>query len=687
MQKSLISLRVSTFIWLDDRLCDQLLEWLAAYRDTIAEVAFFTGFTHPPLPLATLRQRAARLGAIIPRFQALGLRSGINHLATIGHLDENPENSLHEPWQHLVDISGAVSKSCYCAADSDVRAYIRDTYVLLAQAKPDFIWVDDDVRLESHPQNISLACFCDRCLADFAAQTGKAWQREELRVAFNATGRAERLALRRQWLQHNRDYIARVLSDVRAAVDTVSPALPLGFMTGEISYSGYGFDAWAAALAGPHGVEVKWRPGGGFYTDDRPLDLLGKVNSVGRQTALLPQAVTEVQWEHENFPYQVLKKSRAAFVAEIAGAIGAGCTGCALNVMGIAADPFDEYRPYFDAVRAGRRFFGKAVGAFGRSTCEGVWPAFTQDHVAALHADGDWATAAIWGGSLGGFGELTEIGLPTAYSRAGAKIAILSGAGVLEWTRDELADLLSGAVLLDGPALLHLQELGLAELAGFTVCSKKEKDTTEVFSADPLNGRFAGWHRDCRPSFWPQTTYLLKPLAPAAGPEPAPAPGADSDGGAALAGASRVLATVQDFTPTDFGPCAGVFENQRGGRVAVLGYYPWNALQSLAKVSQMRSLCRWLCRGALPAYVASFHRAAVWCRRDADGQPALMVLNASLDPAESLTLHVLGTWTDAKATLMNGRSRTLTAAGRDGGYAVFNLPRLGAWEAALVTMP
>ena len=85
-------------------------------------------------------------------------------------------------------------------------------------------------------------------------------------------------------------------------------------------------DAVEAAPSSRQERAVKFRPGGGFYTDDNPLALLGKCHGVGRQNAFVPAAVTDIQYEHENFPYLVLNKSHAAYLAEIAGALAAGCT-------------------------------------------------------------------------------------------------------------------------------------------------------------------------------------------------------------------------------------------------------------------------------------------------------------------------------------------------------------------------
>jgi len=140
-----------------------------------------------------------------------------------------------------------------------------------------------------------------------------------------------------------------------------------------------------------------------------------------------------------------------------------------------------------------------------------------------------------------------------------------------------------------------------------------------------------------------------------------------------------------DFTPTNFGPCSGVFQNALGGRVAVLGYYPWRSLQSFAKTSQMRALFRWLSGETLPAYIASFHKAALWCRRDPDGHPALMVLNASIDAAEGVRLHLAGNYGRLACTPLQGRRREIETTGRSGVYSVFELPVMGPWQPLLCT--
>lgn len=660
--KSRISLRVSTFLWMNSLRQADLLAWMKEYGEAVEEVAFFTSFTHPPLPLTTITERAAILAELIPRFQALGVCAGINHLSTLGHLDENPENSLNEPWQHMVDMDGSVSKSCYCAEDRQFHEYLKQVYVTLSQTRPEFIWVDDDVRMESHPQAIKYGCFCDLCLAKFSKESGHNWSREELKQAFKAGTHKERLVLRQLLLEHNRTYITDLLTRIRTAVDSVNPDIKLGLMTGELSYSGYGFAPWADAMAGKRAVEVKWRPGGGFYTDDQPFGMVGKAHSIGRQIGFLPAAVADIQSEHENFPYQTLKKSTTCFMTEIAAYIGAGCTGTALNCMGMSSDPIDEYRPYFDAVKKSRRFLDKAVATFGRSRCEGLWVACTKDYVATLHVEeGEWPTGS-WGGSMHSFGELSEIGLPMAYTKVAASSTLLSGDIGLGFSEEELVKILSGGVMMDGAALHCLNSMGLSEYTGFAIRERKDKDTTELFTADPLNGKFAGWHRDCRPSFWGEAGYLLSPLT----------------------AESRVIAEAIDFTPVNYGATSGAFENRLGGRVAVLGYYPWRSVHTLAKSSQMKALCRWLSRDGLPGYVASYNKAALWCRRDSKGDPALLLVNASVDTVEGIDLYIRNVGERLTMTRMDSTRIPLAGYLTDPPYVGFKLPRLTPWEAVLI---
>jgi len=650
---SIVSLRVLPHLWMGEARRGDLIALLRDHRSTIEEVCFFTSSTHSVLPYAEIARRAGLLAAIIPEFKALGLRVGINHLATLGHLDENLEHSLDEPWQKMTDLNGTAAKGSYCPLDARFQAFTRDCYQALAKAGPDFIWIDDDVRMGGHaPARVT--CFCDLCLARFGEETGETWTRERAAAVIDSKGASVSREVRAKWVAHNRRIVDDLFALIRAAVDEVNPGLVLGYMPTVPLYEGIDFPAWGRTLAGPDDLPVKWRPGGGFYSDAQPLELLRKAHNMGRTAEAIPAADTDIQYELESFPYQKLKKSETVFVAEIAAALAAGCTGVALNLMGISPDPFDEYLPYFDRLRNAKPFFDRLVSLAGRSPSEGLWPASNPLIWAAQISPGS-------GDLLSCLTELAEIGLPPAYSRAGAKVHLLAGDAVRAFTREQLENLFSEAVIVDGEALRHLQDLDLAELTGFMVAETRDRDTLERFTSDPLNGSHAGWWRDSRPAFWRAESFVLRPLSDQ----------------------SRPLSELIDFGGKVSGPVSGIYENRIGGRVAVLGYAPWTWLQNLSKSTQMKSLCRWLSRDMLPAYVSSFHKIALWCRRDGEGQPVIPLINASLDVVSGVRLHVRAACS-FHLVRIDGRTEDIVTIARDGDYTVLELPTLAPWEMVLL---
>ena len=659
--KAIFSLRVSAMQWSNPHLNAEVLELLRAHSE-IGEVAFFTQHTHSPLPLKVIQERAGVLRDVLPRYRAIGVRAGINHLSTIGHLNENLENSLREPWQRLVDSSGKIAGGSFCLSDERVREYVRESYRALAKAQPDFIWIDDDVRLETH-MPLGSACFCELCLAKWSEETGKEWTRQSLVASFSEGASEEKLVRRSAWLEHNRSYVADGIRLIRQTVDEINPDLSLGFMTTALPYSGAAFERWARELSGERGLEnlpAKWRPGGGFYSDERMAELSSKAHSVGFQIAPVPAEVTDIQYELESFPYFSLRKSRAAFGAEIAAAIGAGCSGAALNIMGTTADPIGEFHSYFQHLQKCAPFFNRAVETFGRSACEGIGVARNMNTSAATNPDGAWPGDNSWANGISP-DEWSEIGLPFSYGESGRRVTIVAGETASQWSRAEWLEMLAGGVVLDGVALGYLNAVGLLEYSGFAVAGTKERDTLEKFTNDELNGKFAGWQRDCRPSFWPETSFVFEPTQKG----------------------SRVLSELIDFKPQSFGATSGVYENKLGGRVAVLGYYPWRMVQSLAKTEQLKSLCRWLSRDTVPAFIESYSRAAIWCRRDADNRPAFLVLNASLD-AQDISVRVLNAPQKLQCVRMDGSEETLSR-GNGKTYSSFTISNLGAWQAALLT--
>jgi len=655
------ALRVGAPYWLDEGALERLLSWLANAPGTFDELAFFTSETHPPLPLEMIQARAERLGPVMAQARARGYRAGINLLATLGHHEENLPGSLDEPWQRLRDPEGRECKGCYCPEDPAYMAYVRAMFCALAQAGPDFLWIDDDVRLMGHAPIIA-SCFCERCVERFASESGRSFTRETLVAALEGPPvadpfgglRAGRLALRRAWLEHNRELINRLFKLIEETVHASRPGLELGFMTGDRFYEGYAFKRWAETLSGPAKAPVRWRPGGGFYSDETLMGLVGKAHDLGRQAAALPKTVTVVQSELENFPYHLLRKSAHTTVVESAAHMAAGASGVAFNILPQDPTALDEMRPILERVAAERPFFDRLHAELGRSLTLGVWPAWNEELWTINGDPGSWFRHGVCLEYLGAPYALGEIGLPLCYHRAGAAVTALSGRMPLAFSREEVEAFLCGGVLLDVGALETLWDMGLGELTGVRSGASFPVDAIELFTEHPLNNRDLGMTRNCRQSFWPQDARTLIPCAPGV----------------------QVLSRLTDYRGNDpratqrgglaasqssIGECLSIFENPQGGRVAVAGYYPWSMITSGAKVWQYRALARWLSRDRLPAAVESLAKVSLWVREGANDRRAAVMLNASLDAQAEVALWLRMSSGQVEHVQMSGASHSISA--------------------------
>jgi hypothetical protein len=528
---------------------------------------------------------------------------------------------------------------------------------MTARSSPDFIWVDDDVRLMGH-MPIGPTCFCDRCVSNFSDQIGRQFDRPALVRALNDGD----LALRRCWLEHNREMLSNLFKIVEETVHGASPGLPLGFMTGDRFLEGYPFDRLAEALAGDGRSEVRWRPGGGFYWDDELMGMVGKAHDVGRQVSALPNGVRVIQSEIENFPYQILKKSVRTTMLESVAHLAAGATGLAFNVLTMNPESLHEFRPFIKSISRARPFF-EELGELGRRPTAGIFPAWNANLFVANGSDGSWFEGRSVHRDLQRQYVLSEVGLPICYGPAGACVTTLSGSTVRAFTRKELLEILHGGLFMDAEALSFLEDRGLGEHTGVRIEKVVEKDAIERFTDDQLNGSYAGRQRDCRQSFWHDSAHVLGPL---------------EDG-------TRMLSEIIDYGNEYMGGCMSAYENDLGGRVVVSGYSPWFMIHNLSKTEQMKTVFLWLSRDRLPAMAESYAKIVIWARGLEN--PSLILLNASLDPVESPIIRVLSEATEFVVKSLDGDIEEIEAEAIDGSPLQTKrlvLGNLDPWSAHLV---
>lgn len=655
-----VSFRIGLGQSLSAQRFEELIRYFKQHKRAASEITFFTSTTHPPPPLKVLQERVAVLKERMAFARQHGFRTGINLLNTVGHLNENLDNMLKGDYTHMTDIEGKTYEGSFCPNDERYRQeYIIPIYKATAEAAPDYIWIDDDVRLRGYG-NIHFACFCDRCMEIFAKETGKKYTRDELKKAFDEGPVDKKLAVRNAWLDHNRNTMSSLFKLIEQEVHRVNRKIALGFMSSDLYYAGYDFANWSKILAGPDKIPVMWRPGGGAYEDLTPSAFIAKAHSMGRQASALPKEVASIQSEIENFPYPRFKKSATMVAYEAAAYIAAGCTGTAYNVLTFYDEPLDEYGPLADKLQEVRPFLDLLSKHFGRTPLTGVNAYWNKNSEIAVNPEeGNWLTGKTPLAPM----DLYENGIPATYQYSNASVNMITKDMIYAMDKNQVMQLLSSGLYMDAEALQQFNKMGYGEYTGFEVTATENKDRIERLTNHPLNAGYNGRLRDNRQSFWMQPAYTFRKADPKA----------------------QILSELTDYTNKTVGDCTvGIFENKLGGRICVAGYYPWQSMGNLAKNTQIKAIFRWLSADKLPGYIASFHKTNLWIREQKGEDISLAISNSSFDPAKQLQLKLRTSRKKIRVYDMLCRETVVEASATDGPYQQFTIPNVEPWQICLV---
>ncbi|MDO5552129.1 MAG: hypothetical protein Q4G68_00075 [Planctomycetia bacterium] len=651
LTKASISFRVSPVLWQDEVRFEELLQLFEKYKGVTDEITFFTQTTHTPIPDDELVRRCEILRERMLRCREFGYRAGINILCTIGQIPEDLPHSIGPEFQRGIGLTtGLPCPATLCPNNDRFRQRIHKIYTALAEADPDYIWIDDDVRVGHSTGDI---CFCDSCMKLFNAFAKRQMTREEL------AHRQTEYEIRAQTVDFSNEVINNIFIEIEKTVHAVRPSLPLGFMTGERYSEGYAFARWARTLAGENSVPVYWRPGGGFYRQD-PISggggMTAKSHEIGRQIAMLPPDIFVIQSEIENFPYERLQKSKHITALEAACHIAAGCTGAAFNVLTMNHEPLDDFEPLLATLYQWRPFYDEMVRTLARNPAQGVCPAWKPTD--GKNPKGNpirWLAL-----------DLAEIGIPFSYDPGRSHVFLLSRNFLNTETREDVLNYLSQGVYTDNDTIGLLNSpshFNVRDLVGMEYGDTIAVDAIERYTDHPLNANNAGRDRDGRQSFWHDPAIALKKT--------------DDK--------TEILSSIVDYQGDLTAQMSlGIFENSLGGRICVNGYHPWNHFFSKPKSDQIKRIMRWLSRDRLPAWIDSFHRAHLWVRQSEQGSGGLVIVNTTFDPAENLSI-ILRTERDVvTACFRDSREVKLQAVEADGPYRRFILPTLAPWDIVLV---
>ena len=270
------------------------------------------------------------------------------------------------------------------------------------------------------------------------------------------------------------------------------PELDLAFMTGGPTHTSYSGDFIKRCMQTLE--SVRGRPGHGYYVDAAPRDILRKAMDVAWQIADYPDFTVDIQYEYEDFPSIPLDKARTIISAENALAVASGCNGIAVHTFQLVPNSFEEYGPMMESLQADYSYLEQMTRATASTPQPaGLWIPWTSNFMARRMVDGKWFRESS--GPLTAPLSWCAFGIPVSAEQNGSSGTILAGDAVDAFTDEELKDLLSGAVFMDGQALEALADRGLDHLAGVSP-GEKYLLASERLTDHEVNGRHSGeWRK------------------------------------------------------------------------------------------------------------------------------------------------------------------------------------------------
>ena len=640
----------------DESVLEALLAQIARHPGCCDEVWFTTMRGFPPM--AVHRESARQMAEAAQRVRETGVLPGLQIGWTLGHGDSRLCRSDGIDWQRIVGPDGREAEICNCPRDPRFLDYCRQRMRLYAAWGPSSVWIDDDVRMHHH-RPVMFGCFCDGCLAAFAAEQGRAWSRAALAAALNdPDGGRVRLA----WTAFNGRSLAIVARATSEAVHEVAPQCRMGFQHCSHDrnlYDGPDYGPVFEAMAEATGLPVGSRAGCGCYDDHAPREMIRKACAVAGQVARLPDCVDTACPEIENFTHNAMGKTAHGTVVESTLDLGVGCNCLSYAILCSGHEPMEWYgQTLLARLAAWRPFWRRYVDANEGSTPGGLEFVFARDHVGRRLRPDERPFA--WNRpAFEGLYPLATLGLPLCFDASAASGALLCAEAVEGLTDEQIHRRLAGGVLMDGAAAMRVQERGFGELLGVRVEPFGPLDAFERLTDDPANGPHAGaeWHVFFTSEASP--IYRLEPTGEGV----------------------RVLGEYVDISGRACGTATALAENEAGGRIAVLAFDGFEHVVSSPRRGQLLAAADWISRGRLPVLIETPAQVVALPRVDGEGRlRSVMLLNATIDRTPPLELRLRAASADGLRWIRPLLDDCKPAVRRAGGDLCVGLAALEPWS-------
>ena len=604
--------------YLDD-IFRQHIDFIKRNVEVIDEIALFAEFSHYGYrDEKTSADNAKLLKDRIKKYRDVGVKSvGINILCTMGHIEEGWDVFPKAPLQYQVNEYGEESRACLCPSNDEFLDYTAKRYALYARTGADFIWLDDDIRSSNHGVARDF-CYCRKCIEKFNKTNGTNFDRKQL-VKLMATDKD----IKEKWEIFKNDVMVKLVSVIEQAIHGENPKIEIGYM----SYCDNAVKEWIEKSGA-----VKFRPGGGFYTEERPLELFEKCFSTQKQNENRPNYIKDIQYEFEAFNYQQLEKSIHISELETSLALMTGCNGVLYN-----NDIFCDRQDTLNMIKKSSNKWD-------------IW----------VKVNENCKPAGVYCRDIYFSRLLNEISLPTTPAFDNSCAAVILGDELESMEDNEIQNIFKIGVLTDGKGLRILNKRGYGKLCGGQIKKEYESGMAERFGVRNINGVYKNYYRDAYMNYQPRSKSNAYEFEMCEG--------------------SEEISKLETITHNIIG--TSMYINKEKS-FAADGYLMPDSIKSAAKREQLLNVIDELSKNMLPIKVNSNVKIIPNITTDKCGGMNVMLTNASLDESGAVSCMVRSC---RPFYFINEQGEYIPAVqGKAGNDTVINVDNIGAWKYVLLT--
>ena len=397
------------------------------------------------------------------------VKLGVLFQSILGHWPRTDKNE--ESWTRSVDSEGKPMR--FCSFDPDYRKYIFDTVVAFAKEDPVFLLGDDDIRSFSP----NAECFCPLHTAEFNRRMGTNYTQDEFRQAVRDSKPGD--AICEAFIQLQRDTVNGVGALIREALDSVDPSIPGGScMPGwEIRFNHQTSKAFAGKNHPPvmRIANANYCEGAQKY--DAPYGILKTQAMVEFHKNEIPRILDE----SDTCPHNLYSRSATTMNMKLCTSIMSGVRGSKIWYVNAHKMGFPIHRNYTDIMAEYKEFYQELARTVENSVYGGLvqpgYKNFPTWHPVHNYGESFIETHTWAERKCGWYG----IPFHVSYDFNEDGVYLLAGENaVARYSDDELKQLLSRKILVDGNAAMELTKRGFAEFLGV----KAEDDPAMLFNRE-----------------------------------------------------------------------------------------------------------------------------------------------------------------------------------------------------------